>query len=175
MERISGSLIALGRFWRGLLQSQAPAGSSNGFLPGAGFQELKAVAEGASLAHHGGNLHTAERQIEFQPDHFSDRDFRLQNGGNARFADIDRSPPNHRAITRKDPNLHLELKAGMTPRIGLSLHFVDSELPLQFQRGDRPSSVGRGSSRAILTPAAGTRRFARNLSLSSIGGQPLEL
>jgi hypothetical protein len=122
--------VALRRLWQGLFHGQLPAGSSNGFLRSAGFEELKTVAEGTSLAHHGRNLHTAEWEIEFQPDHFSDRNFRLQNGGDARFADIDGSPPNHRAITRKDSNLHLELKPGMTPRIGLSLHFVDSEPPL---------------------------------------------
>jgi hypothetical protein len=133
MKRIFGVLIVLGRFWWGLLQSQSTAGSSNGFLRGAGFQKLKAVAEGASVAHHGGNLHGAEWEREFQPDHFSDRHFHLQDGGDAGFADVDRVPPNHRRVTREDANLHFELKAGMTPRIGLSLHFVDTDPPFEFQ------------------------------------------
>jgi len=167
--------MALGRFWRRLLHGQLPAGSSNGFLRGAGLQELKTVAEGASLAHHGRKFHPAERQIEFQPDHFPDRNFRLQNGGDPRFADVGCAPANHRAVARKDLDLNLELKPGMTPRIRLSLHFIDSELPLQFQGVTALPASRRGSSRVILTPAVRTRRFLRKLSLALIGGESLEL
>ena len=87
-----------------LVYRQLAAGAPDDVVRGAGFHELKSVAEGISLAHHGVNVNLPERERKLQPHDFANRHFHPQDGGNSRFADVDGLSLNHSAITRIDGN-----------------------------------------------------------------------
>ena len=96
-----------------LLDGQVAAGSPNDILRFGGLQELEAVAEGVSLADQRVYFHRSMRQGEFHSNHFVQRDFLPQHGGNAGLANVDGVPANHRPVAGIDANVDFQLEARM--------------------------------------------------------------
>src|ERR1700686_2416535 len=101
----------------GLLHKKLAAGAANDVEPRTGFDKLEAIAEGVSLPHQGENLRIAQGQGELQANHFARWNLHAQHGGNPRFADVHRLPPNHRGVTRVDADVDFQLEPGIAASV----------------------------------------------------------
>jgi hypothetical protein len=132
-----------------LLHSKLATGPSYDTLSRTGLHELKAVAEGVSLANQRVNLNRTHRQIEFQPNHLADRNLDAQHRRNARFTDIHRVAPHNRRIARIDTYVHFQLVTRMAASFHKFASLTTFDVtprfqfrPLSLQRWDKPN--GRG-------------------------------
>jgi len=116
-----------------LLDGEVTASTSNNVLCGAGLDELEAVAESVSLPNQGVNLNVAQGQGEFQANHFTNGNFRLQDGRNSRLADVHGVAPNHSAVTRIDPDIDFQLEPGMAASFHKFVSRTGSELTVSSQ------------------------------------------
>lgn len=112
-EYRSGDRLLAGRVLGGLFDCELAAGASDGILFGDGVDELKAVAEGASLANCRQNVDVAGGQGELEANDFPDRNLGAQHGGNAGFADIDGVAASQWAIAGIDADGDLERETAM--------------------------------------------------------------
>jgi hypothetical protein len=128
-----GLLLGGRRILRTLVDGEVAAGASNNVLCGAGLDELETIAKSVSLSNQGVNLNFSERYREFQANHFTDGNLGLQHGRNSRLADVHGVAPNHRAVTRIDPDVDFQLEPGMAASFHKFVSRTGSELTVSSQ------------------------------------------
>ena len=111
-----------------LFESQLTACSRNHFLRRAGLDELKSVAKGVSLAHQRMHFDRAQRELQFQPNDFPQRNFNPQHGGDSRFADVNRVPANHGHVARINTDFRFQPVTSVTAGFHGFLSISRSEL-----------------------------------------------
>jgi len=130
-----------------LFELKLAASASDDILGRAFFHELEAIAECASLASGGEDVDVAKGKRKFQANDFSDGNFNGEDGGNARFAEIDGVSSNYWAITCIDADPDFQFEPTMTPRFEhiarlMSSNELDSCTPVSRSK-DRAGFAGR--------------------------------
>jgi len=120
----------LGGIKDGLLYGELAAGAPNHILGRTGFHELKAIAEGTSLAHECVDVNIAGRQRKLQANDLSNRNFHTEHSGNPRLADIHCVSAYDRGVARIDTDISLQSVA----RMSASFH----EAPIRIGIGFLP-------------------------------------
>ena len=103
-----GVVLFIQRFLDGKLTAGAP----DQLLRGGILQELEAEAKSVSLPRHRQHFHLPGCKRELQPNHLTQRHLVSQQGGDSRFADVDRIAPEHTLTASIDFDRHSQLVAG---------------------------------------------------------------
>jgi hypothetical protein len=98
-----------------LLNCKLAARARDQFMGGGILQELEAEAKSISLPRHRENFHFAQREGEFEPNHFALGRLFAKYGSDSRFADIDRVALDYAPIAGVDLDRYLQLVARMSP------------------------------------------------------------
>ena len=116
-----------------LQDGEFAASAPNNILRLGGLEELKAIAEGATLANQGVYLHGPVGQGEFETNDFVQLYLLSQHGGDSGFADVYSVPANDRTVAGIDANVDFQLEAGMTAGVHNLTSRAGSELTAAFQ------------------------------------------
>lgn len=125
------------RLFKGQLAASAP----DSFMGQVVFHELKSVAKGVSLPHHGVHFDRPCWQLEFQANYLPHRHFHEKHRGEAGLAYIHRVSADDAGIARVDANLDGELEPGMAAGLDELLNSFAHDLTAPVHSNQIPTST----------------------------------